>query len=98
VLNMKPPRNIKEVQRLNGCIAALGYFKSKSADKCQPFFCVLQRRANFVWNREVDDLPVLEGIPGPPTQCSQPRPRWDGPLLSSRLGIGCECSPGSGTG
>ena len=41
VLCMKPPRNIKEVQRLTGCIAALGRFMSKSASKCQPFFRVL---------------------------------------------------------
>ena len=40
VLNMKPPRNIKEVQQLIGCITAVGRFMSRSADKCQPFFRV----------------------------------------------------------
>ena len=33
-LDMKPPWNIKEVQRLTGCIAALGRLMSKLADKC----------------------------------------------------------------
>ena len=42
VLDMKPPRNLREVQRLTGCIAALGWFMSYSAEKCQPFFCVLR--------------------------------------------------------
>jgi len=47
------PNKIKEVQRLTGCIAALGRFMSQSADKCQPFFRVLWRRTNFVWDQEV---------------------------------------------
>ena len=38
VLNMPPPPNIKEVQRLTGRIAALSIFMSKAIDKCQPFF------------------------------------------------------------
>jgi len=33
VLDMKPPRNIKEVQRLTGCIVTFGHFMSKSTDK-----------------------------------------------------------------
>jgi len=41
VLDMKPPQNVKEVQRLTECIATLGYFMSRSADKCQSFFRVL---------------------------------------------------------
>ena len=38
VLDMSPPSNIKEVQRLTGRIAALSQFVSKASDKCQPFF------------------------------------------------------------
>ena len=45
MLDMKPLWNIKEVQRLIECIAALAHFISKSADKCQPFFHVLRKRA-----------------------------------------------------
>jgi len=51
---MKPPRNIKEVQRLTGCNTALGCFMSRSTDKWQPFFRVLWSRANFVWNDKAD--------------------------------------------
>jgi len=51
VLNMKPPRNVKEIQCLTGCIAALGRFISRSADKYQSFFRVLQQWANFTWDR-----------------------------------------------
>ena len=34
VLDMRPPSNTKEVQRLIGRIAALSRFMSKSSDKC----------------------------------------------------------------
>jgi len=47
VLNMKSPRATKEVQQLTGCITVLGQFILKSIDKCQPFFCILKRLANF---------------------------------------------------
>ena len=38
VLDMQPPSNTKEIQRLTGRIAALSRFVSRSSDKCQPFF------------------------------------------------------------
>ena len=38
VLDMQPPSNTKEIQRLIRRIAALSRFVSKSNDKCQPFF------------------------------------------------------------
>ena len=38
VLDMSPPSNIKEVQRLTGRIAALSRFVSKASDKYQPCF------------------------------------------------------------
>ena len=38
-----------------GCIAALGRFMSRSADKCQPFFCVLHQQNNFKWDGQADE-------------------------------------------
>ena len=55
VLDMKPPRNMREVQRLTGCIAALDRFMSRSADKCQPFFLVLRQQNNFNWDEQADE-------------------------------------------
>ena len=43
VLDMMPPSNIKEIQRLTGRIVALSRFVSKASDKCQPFFQVLKK-------------------------------------------------------
>lgn len=38
VIDMAPPRNIKEVLRLTGCLAALNRFLSRSADRQFSFF------------------------------------------------------------
>ena len=46
ILNMEPPRNIKEVQSRNGRVTALNRFVSKATDKCLPFFKVLKRHLN----------------------------------------------------
>ena len=43
MLDMQPPSNTKEIQRLIGRIAALSRFVSRSSDKCQPFFQVLKK-------------------------------------------------------
>ena len=47
IMEMAPPRNMKEVQSLNGKIAALNRFMSRATDKCLPFFCTLKR--SFEW-------------------------------------------------
>ena len=38
MLDMLPPSNIKDIQRLTGRIVALSHFVSKAGEKCQPFF------------------------------------------------------------
>jgi len=43
IMEMAPPRNVKEVQSLNGKVAALNRFMSRVMDKCFPFFRTLKR-------------------------------------------------------
>ena len=43
IMEMTPPRNIKEVQSLNSKIAALNRFVSSATDKCLPFFRTLKK-------------------------------------------------------
>ena len=50
IMEMAPPRNVKEVQSLNGKIAALNRFVSRVTDKCLPFFRTLKR--SFEWTTE----------------------------------------------
>ena len=47
ILDMKPPRSIKEVQSLIGRVATLNRFVSKAIDKCLLFFKVLKKA--FEW-------------------------------------------------
>ena len=47
IMEMAPPRNVKEVQSLNGKIAALSRFVSRAMDKCLPFFRTLKK--SFEW-------------------------------------------------
>ena len=50
IMELKPPRTMKEVQSLNGKIAALNRFVSKATDKCLPFFRTLRKL--FEWTDE----------------------------------------------
>ncbi|CAH9090598.1 unnamed protein product [Cuscuta epithymum] len=52
IINMEPPRNIKEVQRLMGRLAALNRFLSKSAEKSLPFFQIMRKATSFKWTTE----------------------------------------------
>ena len=53
VVDMQPPSNTKEIQRLTGRIAALSHFVSRSSDKCQPFFQVLKKA--FHWDTHCEE-------------------------------------------
>ena len=47
IMELAPPKIVKEVQSLNGKIATLNRFISRATDKCLPFFCTLKR--SFEW-------------------------------------------------
>ena len=50
IMELGPLRTVKEVQSLNGKIAALNRFVSKATDKCLPFFRILRKL--FEWMDE----------------------------------------------
>ena len=50
IIEMKPPRNVKEVQSHNGKVAALNRFISRATEKCLPFFRTLKK--SFEWTDE----------------------------------------------
>ena len=49
---MQPPWNPKEVQKLTGMIAALNRFISRLANRCRPFFLMLNKWKGFEWTEE----------------------------------------------
>ena len=50
--NLLSPRNPKEVQRLIGMTTALNRFISRSANRCRPFFQLLNKWKGFEWTEE----------------------------------------------
>ena len=53
MLDMQPPSNTKEIQRLTGIIVSLSRFVSRSSDKCQLFFQVLKKA--FHWDAQCEE-------------------------------------------
>ncbi|KAJ9560505.1 hypothetical protein OSB04_005665 [Centaurea solstitialis] len=49
ILELQSPRNVKEVQKLTGRVAALNRFISRSSDKCHLFYNVLRKNHGFNW-------------------------------------------------
>jgi hypothetical protein len=54
IKEMRPPRNLKEMQRLTRCMAALGRFIARSGEKALPFFKLMKRTGKFEWTSEDD--------------------------------------------
>ena len=50
IMELSPLKTVKEVQSLNGKIAALNRLVSKVMDKCLPFLCNLKK--SFEWTNE----------------------------------------------
>ena len=50
--SLQPPWNPKEVQRLTGMTAALNRFISRSADRCRPFFLLMNKWKGFEWTNK----------------------------------------------
>ena len=46
------PRNLKEVYKLTGMAAALNRFISRSANRCRPFFLLINKWKDFEWTEE----------------------------------------------
>ena len=50
--NLQSPRNPKEVQKLTGMTATLNRFISRSANRCRPFFLLMNKWKGFEWTEE----------------------------------------------
>ena len=73
--NMRTPRNPKEVQKLTGMVAALNRFISRSADRCRPFFLLINKWKNFEWTKEcAEAFQQLKDYLARPLVMSSPEP------------------------
>ena len=50
--SLQPLWNPKEVQKLTKMIATLNLFISRSADRCRPFFLLMNKWKGFEWTKE----------------------------------------------
>jgi hypothetical protein len=51
---MRPLRNLKEMQHLARCMEALGRFIARSGEKALPFFKLMKRTGKFEWTPKAD--------------------------------------------
>jgi hypothetical protein len=51
---MRPPKNVKDIQKLTGCMAALSRFISRLGEKGLPFFKLLKTSKKFSWTEEAN--------------------------------------------
>lgn len=56
LIDMPSPRIKKDVQRLNGRVAALSRFILRSSNKWHEFFKILKRRMSFEWMDECEKV------------------------------------------
>ena len=54
IMELAPPKTVKEVWSLNGKVAALNRFVLRAADKCLTFFCTL--RNLFEWTTKCQQV------------------------------------------
>ena len=65
IVELAPPKMVKEVQRLNSKIAALNRFISRATDKCLPFFRILKRFFKWTdkWQQAFENLKLYLSSP-----------------------------------
>jgi ribonuclease HI len=54
ILELRPPKTVREVQKLTGMTAALNRFISRASEKCRPFFDLIKKGKNFHWGEQSD--------------------------------------------
>ena len=77
VTNMGPIRDLKGVQRVMGCLAALSRFISRLSEKGLPLYRLLRKSERFSWTPEAEEaLTKLKALlTNPPSWYRQPRAR-----------------------
>jgi ribonuclease HI len=55
ITNMGPIKDLKGVQRVMGCLAALSRFISRLGEKGLPLYCLLRKTERFAWTPEAEE-------------------------------------------
>jgi dsDNA-binding SOS-regulon protein len=63
ILEISQPNDLKDVQRLTGCMAAVSRFISRLGEKALPLYKLMKKLDKFVWTDEADaTLKVLKRV------------------------------------
>ena len=54
VVDMSPPKTLREMQKLTGHVTALGRFISRLGERALPFFQLMKKKGPFEWTEEAD--------------------------------------------
>ena len=54
VEDMSSPKTLREMQKLTGCVTALGRFISKLGERALPFFKLMKKKGPFEWTKEAN--------------------------------------------
>jgi hypothetical protein len=54
ILDISRPNDLKDVQRLIGCVAAVSRFISHLGEKALPLYKLMKKSNEFVWTNEAD--------------------------------------------
>jgi hypothetical protein len=74
ITSMKAPTDIKDVQKLTGCMVALNRLISQLGERGLPFFKLLKHQEKFVWTPEADQaLAQLKDFLSKPAVLTPPR-------------------------
>jgi hypothetical protein len=55
ITKMGPIRDLKDMQRVTGCLAALSRFISHLGEKALPLYCLLKKSEHFLWTLEPEE-------------------------------------------
>ena len=87
IQQMKPPLSVRQVQKLEGRIAALSRFLSKAAERGLPFFKTLRGAGKFSW------MPKCQAAFDELKRYLQSPPALVSPLAGSELWLYLAASP-----
>ena len=55
IIYLKSPKNVKDIQRLTGRVAALNRYISKSSERCKEFYDILKKNKTFEWGQKHEE-------------------------------------------
>jgi hypothetical protein len=52
---LEPPTQLRDVQKLTGCLASLSRFVSRLREKAMPLYQLMKKTEHFVWSQCADE-------------------------------------------